>query len=152
MTAIVLLDTSVLMNVLDVPGFNQHRTDVLAQFYDYVNDGAHLFIPMAAVFEAGNHIAQLAHGGLRRQTARRFAQAVRDALNDAAPWKPIRPHDLDMLSSWLAEFPDAAMAGLGMGDLSIKKEWEAHCARYPMSRVLVWALDNHLAGLDRRLL
>lgn len=149
MSAIVLLDTSVLMNVLDIPGFNQHRGDVLEQFEAHVNEGSHLFIPMAAVFEAGNHIAQLADGRIRRRTAHRFAKAVHDALNNAAPWKPIRPHDLDMLSSWLDDFPDAAMSGLGMGDLSIKKEWEAHCDAYPMSRVLVWSLDQHLGGLDR---
>lgn len=36
-----------------------------------------------------------------------------------------------------------------MGDLSIKKEWEDLCAKYRMSRVRVWTLDNDLAGLDR---
>ena len=36
-----------------------------------------------------------------------------------------------------------------MGDLSIKKEWEDLCAKYRMSRVRVWTLDDDLAGLDR---
>lgn len=51
--------------------------------------------------------------------------------------------------STAAAFPDAAMQGLGMGDLSIKKEWKALCAKYRMSRVRLWTLDVDLAGLDR---
>jgi hypothetical protein len=40
------------------------------------------------------------------------------------------------------------MQGLGMGDLSIKKEGEDLCAKYLMSRVRVWTLDADLAGRD----
>ena len=60
MSAIILVDTSVLMNVLNVPGFNQQRAAVLAELEDLLNANDHLFIPMASVFEAGNHIARLA--------------------------------------------------------------------------------------------
>ena len=80
MSTIVIVDTSVLLNTLDVPGRNESRAEVLG---------------------------------------------------------------------WLDAFPDAAMQGLGMGDLSIKKEWEDLCAKYSMSRVRVWTLDVDLAGLDR---
>jgi hypothetical protein len=149
MSPIVLLDPSVLMNVWDVPGFNQDREAVLRQLEVYINQFAHLFIPMAAVFEVGNHVAQLPEGRTRRTMASRFADAIRDALNDRAPWKPIYFHDPTRLAEWLNEFPAAAMQGLGMGDLSIRKEWEAHCTRFPMSRVTVWTLDRDLAGLDR---
>ncbi len=58
---------------------------------------------------------------------------------------PLQPEVL----SWLDAFPDAAMQGLGMGDLSVKKEWEGLCAKYRMSRVRVWTLDDDLSGLDR---
>jgi predicted nucleic acid-binding protein len=150
MSAIVLVDTSVLMNVLDVHGFNQQRVAVLAEFERLVNADAHLFIPMASVFEAGNHIAQLANGQVRRSTAETFVRAIQAALNNDAPWKPMRFPDSSTLALWLNDFPEAAMRGLGMGDLSIKKDWEAQCALYPMSRVRVWTLDKDLAGLDRR--
>jgi Domain of unknown function (DUF4391) len=99
-----------------------------------------------------NHIAQLGNGALRRAAAERFIAEVRKALADEAPWKPINfPSNQEVLS-WLDAFPDAAMQGLGMGDLSIKKEWEDLCAKYRMSRVRVWTLDDDLAGLDRAVL
>lgn len=59
MPPIVIVDTSVLLNVLDVPGFNQHRVDVLERFGEFVEGAANLLLPIGAVFETGNHIAQL---------------------------------------------------------------------------------------------
>lgn len=149
MSAIVLVDTSILLNVVDVPGRNQQRNDVLGSLAMRIEDGDHLFIPMAAIVETGNHIAHIADGGLRRQAAERFVTAVSDALNDVAPWKPLNfPSHAD-LSAWLLRFPDSAMRQVGMGDLSIQTEWDALCGKYPMSRVLIWSVDRDLLGFDR---
>ncbi len=149
MSAIVLVDTSVLLNVLDVPGKNAHREQVLVEFEQAIDRGDHLFMPMAAVFEAGNHIAQLANGHQRRSSAERFVAAVQAALNDQAPWKPMGFPDLEQVALWLDAFPDAAMRGLGMGDLSIVEEWRARCAQFPLSRVRIWSLDDDLTAHDR---
>lgn len=114
----------------------------------------HLFIPMAAIVEIGNHIAQLVNGAQRRAAAERFIAEVGKALAGQAPWKPINfPSNQEVLS-WRDAFSDAAMQGLGMGDLFIKKEWEDLCAKYRMSRVRVstLTLDDDLAGLDRAIL
>lgn len=149
MSAIVIVDSSVLLNILDVPGRNERWTEVVAELGRLIEVGDHLFIPMAAIVEVGNHIAQLSNGAQRRSTAERFVAEVRKALADEAPWKPINfPSNLEVLG-WLESFPGSAMRGLGMGDLSIKKEWETLCAKYRMSRVRVWTLDGDLAGLDR---
>ena len=149
MSSIVLLDTSVLLNVLDVPGRNQQLDAILTELELLIDSAAHLFIPMAAIIETGNHIAHMGDDGrVRRQVAERFVEVVRAALNDEAPWKPINfPSDSHVLT-WLGEFPDSAMRKIGMGDLSIRKEWEQLHARYPMSRVRVWTVDSDLLGLD----
>lgn len=150
MGAIVLVDTSILLNVLDIPGRNEERADVLSDLKKWINDDAHLRIPMAAIFEAGNHIANSTGDGQSRRTcAHRFVKALQSALNDEAPWKPIHFPDHERLASWLTDFPDAAMRGHGMGDHSIRKEWESQCDQFPLSRVIVWSLDDDLAGLDR---
>lgn len=151
MSAIVIVDTSVLLNILDVPGRNQERPAVLNRLGGLIEAGDHLFIPMAAIVEVGNHIAHVGNGAHRRTAAERFVQEVRRALSNEAPWKPINfPSNQEVLS-WLNAFPDSATQGIGMGDLSIKKEWEELCMRHRMSRVWVWALDGDLAGLDRRI-
>lgn len=149
MSEIVLVDTSVLMNVLDVPGFNQSRDEVLTEFARLIEESAHVFLPMAAVLEAGNHIAQLPDGGLRRTSARTFVTEIRKALSGDAPWRPMQFPDNATVATWLDLFPDAAMRGHGIGDLSIQEHWKALCNRHPMSRVRVWSLDSDLAGLDQ---
>jgi hypothetical protein len=149
MSAIVLVDTSILLNVVDVPGRNQQREAVIAELTARIDDGDHLFIPMAAIIETGNHIAHMSDGRHRRSAAERFAGAVTDALNGVAPWKPLNfPNHAD-LSAWLARFPDSASKSVGMGDLSIQHEWKHLCKKYPMSRVLIWTVDTDLQGHDR---
>jgi hypothetical protein len=150
MGAVVLVDTSVFLNVLDVPAFNQRREQMLRQFRQFIEERAHLLLPMASVFEAGNHIAQLNYGRLRREHAERFVRMVREAIGGNAPWRPIQPPILEEIGAWLDQFPDHAMRGIGMGDMSIIKEWESASARHPHLRVLIWSLDAGLAAYDRR--
>ena len=69
MPPIIIVDTSVLLNVLDVPGFNQDRNAVLDEFGELVDAGASLLLPMGAVFETGNHIADVRDGRQRRSRA-----------------------------------------------------------------------------------
>ncbi|MFZ2208140.1 MAG: type II toxin-antitoxin system VapC family toxin [Porticoccaceae bacterium] len=149
MSAIVIVDTSVLLNIIDVPGRNQHKAAVLDRLAALIEGNDHLFIPMAAIVEVGNHIAHVANGAQRRAAAERFIREVRSALADEAPWKPVNFPSNDEVLNWLDAFPNSAMRGVGMGDLSIQKEWESCCQKYAMSHVWVWALDGDLASLDR---
>jgi len=148
-TAIVLIDTSVLVEVLNVPGRNAHREAVLEQLSKHIEDGDYLFLPMAVIVEAGNHIAHLSDGRLRRQTALRFVAEMQKAISGESPWHPMRFPDTQHVLEWLADFPEKAMQSIGFGDLSIIKEWEMMCRIHPMTRVLIWSLDDHLRGYDR---
>lgn len=150
MALVLIIDTSVFLNVLDVPAFNQNRDAVLAEFADHIAAaGTSLLLPMAAVFEAGNHIAQLKDGRQRRKYAEIFADQVAQALDGSAPWQPTAMPDATAIRGWLAEYPDCAMRGVSMGDLSIIKEWEAACKRHPHHHVRIWSLDGALTGYDR---
>lgn len=76
MSAIVLLDTSVYLNVLDVDGFNQDRSTVLDGFERRIRTGDNFLLPMATIWETGNHIAHLLDGGRRRRFALALVQDV----------------------------------------------------------------------------
>ena len=146
MSAIVIVDSTVLLNIIDVPDRNQRRDEVFDRLAELIEV---LFIPMAAIVEVGNLIAHVKNGVQRRAAAERFVKEVRSALANEAPWKPINfPSNQEVLS-WLDAFPDSATKGVGMGDLSIRQEWESCRHRYSMSRVWVWTLDVDLIGLDR---
>lgn len=149
MSDVVIVDTSVFLNVLDVPAFNQNRDEILDQFERLLGAGNSLLLPMAAVFETGDHITDLRDGRLRRQYAERFRAQVHKALNGEAPWTLIPLPESDQLSGWLEGFPDHAMRGVGLSDLSIIKAWEAACARHQARRVRIWSLDRKLQRYDR---
>lgn len=150
MSDIVIVDSSVLLNVLDIPAFNQHRDDVLEEFGLLVSAGDHLLLPMAAVLEAGDHIADLSDGRERRRHAERFRCRIHEALRGEAPWTPIEFPEPSRLLAWLVDFPDMAMRELGVSDVSIIDEWKRACARHPRQRVYVWTLHVPLRGYDRR--
>lgn len=149
MSAIVLVDTSILLNVLDVHGRNQNREAVLQTLSEHLEQNDHLLLPMAAIVETGNHIAHVADGARRRSAAQRFVAEIRKALQGETPWRPVNFPSNEQVLNWLHDFPDRATSGIGFGDLSIIKEWEICCTRYPMSNVRIWALDGDLQGFER---
>lgn len=144
------MDTSVFCNVLDVPGYNQDRDEVIADLEECIRSGDTLLLPMAAVIETGNHIAQVIDGRLRRKTAERFCEQVAAAIDGTAPWSTMRFWEPEQLRNWLGEFPDQAMKKVGMGDLSILKDWESMCELHRGPRVRIWSLDVDLQGYDRK--
>ncbi len=159
MAEIVLLDTSVFLNVLDVPGFNQSRDQVLREFERRVNNGDHFLLPLASVWESGNHIAHLSDGRLRRRHAQRLYEQVRAAVGGSAPYRPTYFPSPGEFLAWMKDFPDYAQRskssqktgeGTSLGDLSIIKEWERACSLHPMSRVRIWSLDQDLSSYDQK--
>jgi len=150
MKSIALIDTTIFCNVLNIPNRNQACENVRAQLRTYAEDHVTLLLPMATIVETGNHIAQIKHGRLRRIKAEHFVQYMKDALDNTAPWTIPQPLlDPDALREYLDEFPDSAMRGVGLGDLSIIKEFERQCTLHTARRVFVWSLDDHLKSYDR---
>jgi hypothetical protein len=148
MRAVCLVDTSVFVEILNVPHMaNQHRV-ITQQLADKIGNKESLFLPMATVLETGNHIAQIGDGNLRRQFAERFVKQVNLAIDGQSPFTPINFLEANDLRKWLAEFPDWAMQGQGLGDLSIKHDWERLCEQNQARRVYIWSLDGHLSGYD----
>lgn len=159
MSAIVLLDTSIYLNILNVPGNNQDRAAVLDDFAVKIDAGDCFLLPFATILETGNHIADLPDGGKRRAYAEVLVDDVTKALQGAAPYRPTQFPSRDEFLEWLHEFPEYAMRrkqarrpkeeGVSLSDLSIIKEWQRTCDLNSMSRVFVWSLDGDLTGYDR---
>lgn len=159
MGSIVLLDTSIYLNRLDVPGNNQDRDAVLDEFERRIKNDDSFLLPMATVWETGNHIADCRDGATRRKFAEIFVSDVEKALNGLTPYKATYFPARDEFLVWLRAFPEFAKRnksakktreGVSLADLSMIKEWERTCARHPMSRVLIWSLDQDLLGYDRK--
>ena len=58
MSSICLIDTSIFLEFLNIPNFNQNREAVMQEFREYIELGCTFLLPMATILETGNHIAQ----------------------------------------------------------------------------------------------
>ena len=149
MSAICIIDTSVFCNILNVPRRNQRHGEAVAELDVMIRDGYTLLLPLATIYETGNHIAQNGDGGARRRAAEVFVRQVLAAFTGDAPWTPTLVPAPDDFISWLGEFPDQATRGVGLGDLSIIKTWERQCALNHARRVFIWSYDADLRGYDQ---
>ncbi|MEZ2228772.1 hypothetical protein [Microcoleus sp.] len=152
MSSICLIDTSIFLEILNVPNYNQHRASVLEDFQTYVQSGCQFLLPMATILETGNHIAQNGDGRMRRKTALHFVEQVKAAFNGEAPWQPTAFPDTKEIMLWIDQFPDLAgrnkaplkSEGTSFGDMSIIQEFHKSCNLFKMSEVFIWSLDGDL--------
>ena len=146
MANIILVDTSILLNILAVPRKSDQRVEVMERLESHIRKGDLLFLPIATVLETGNHIAQNGDGNQRHQCAQSFAETVREAVENSNPWALVPLPDNERLVSWLDDFPDSAGRGVGIGDHSIIKAWRQICDQFPRAEVSLWSLDKDLQG------
>lgn len=157
MSSICLIDTSIFLEILNVPNYNQHRESVLEDFRTYSLAGCTFLLPMATILETGNHIAQNGDGTLRRKTAIRFVEQVKAAFAGIAPWRPTPFPNTEEILLWIDQFPDLAgknkaplkLEGTSFGDLSIIQEFHKSCNLFSMSEVFIWSLDSDLKNYHK---
>jgi hypothetical protein len=147
--SVCLIDTSILCEILEVPNLCQSSDRVLAEMARKVKAGESLLLPMSAIVETGNHIAQNGDGRQRRRTAEKFVELIQQAIRGETPFAATPFFEPEALLEWLAEFPDWAMRESGLADLTLAKEFERQCSLNPMRRVYVWSLDTHLSCYSR---
>ena len=152
MSSICLIDTSIFLEFLNIPNYNQNRGIIMQDFRVYIESGSTFLLPMATILETGNHIAQNGDGRLRRQSAENFVKEVKSAFAGEAPWSPTEFPQTTEILEWIDQFPDLAgrnkapnkQEGTSFGDLSIIEEFHKACKRFSMSEVFIWSLDQDL--------
>lgn len=150
MSDIVIVDTSILVNVLRVPMMSDQQDDVLDALEGHVTRRDILMLPAATVLETGNHIAQNGDGNQRRDCGVRLREMVEQSV-EGVPWQlaPL-PENPGAFAQMLRDFPERATAKIGFADLTIINLWQDACRRFPARRVAIWSLDRHLQGYDRQ--
>jgi len=142
------LDTSVFVEILDVPHMNVHRDAVVTEMDARRKANVKFVLPTATVIETGNHIFQIKGGAARRSCAPRFMKLLQKTAAGETPWVlHERTWDGSFLSSLcdggttrmnLAEH--AVRQQLGAGDLSIVAERDLFASRV-QAHVRIWTLE-----------
>ncbi len=147
--SICLIDTSIFVEVLQVPGQCSHHGQIVAELKEKIEGNEKLFLPIATIVETGNHIAQNGDGRQRRACAERFLKQVRYALSGESPFNPISFDAYAAMRDWLDSFHDFAMQGVGFADLSIIADFDRMCQLNATRAVYVWSRDKHLMSYSR---
>jgi hypothetical protein len=152
MRPITFIDTSVLCNIIPVPGFAQDEAKIRAELKDLIDSQTSFILPITSVIETGNHISQLPNGAQRRQAADKFAKLLNLVRLNKTPWIL---HDIPWNQDFLGEFLSGADTGvafvdhavqqLGAGDLCILTERRLYETRTRI-RADIWTLDANLSS------
>lgn len=148
MSAIALVDTSVLLNLIPVPGADQQFREVHERFIQLQREHAELVLPLVALVEAGNRVARLADGADRYRCAARLVSLARAALRREAPFilrfGPTAAEFGDVLDG----LPDQSKQEIGFADAAILDAYHRVVETSPGRRVFIWTFDAHLRGYD----
>lgn len=157
MSAIHFLDTSVLVELLDVPHMNARHNAAESEYQQLAHNGDTFILPIATLIETGNHIAQIPDGNIRRRIASNFTLLTLQAVNWENNWNIIPSISQEILKTILNQFPDYVTTKTGLGDLSIITQFEDYWQnKQPIGSMRIWSFDTHLSsyqhtgGLSRR--
>ena len=148
------VDTSVLCDLLKVPGKCQRHEEVREELRSLNDSRVQLVLPIASIIETGNHIAQADDGHGRRTSAKAFVDLLRLTAEGRAPWVLHSVAWDGRMLRLLCDGPGAVgefveMAGrglLGAGDIAILAECELYSSRTAGVDVRIWTHDRALAA------
>jgi hypothetical protein len=147
---VTFVDTSILDELMEVPGFCQNSEDIKGLFQERVESGEAFIISITAIVETGNHISQ--SQGNRRAAAERFARLLDQLVTNSAPWKA---NQVQWDQAFLQAIRDGAGTGVtlidllgngysGGGDLAILVEAGIFRQGTYGLEVDIWTLDGTL--------
>ena len=142
------IDTSVMMNLLEVPGRCADSQMIKEEFRQVLDNKEVLILPIATIIETGNHIAHINNGNSRRTIASKFGEFLRKTAEGKAPWQ-LYGIELDKEGLlYLADnIVENAMQQVGVGDMSIIHAYEQYKSYIPgIGRIMIWSTDRHLQG------
>lgn len=146
------VDTSILTNILEVPGKCQMYQEIREELIKRQDAGTTFVLPTATIIETGNHVVHLKDGDERRRCATKYAAVLRMTAQGSSPWTLFE-------RTWSDEFLHALCDGastgidlvehaprrqLGAGDLSIVAERNMYAAQYGGHCVRIWSIDGPL--------
>lgn len=154
MRRVSFVDTSVLCELLAVPGKSQESARYKAELKARLDGGEQFVVPLTAVIETGNHIAQA--GGDRRAAASRLVELLRRAM---AGQQQFLIHEVEWDAAFLValcdgdstatSFVDLAGSGrMGAGDVAILVERDRFVATtaYRAEDVGIWTKEAELGA------
>lgn len=142
------IDTSVMLNLLEVPEMCSDAEAVKEQWKEVLKTEDVLILPVATIIETGNHIAHISNGNARRTIAGKFGEYLRKTAEGEAPWQLYGVElDKEGLLYLADHIEENAIQRIGVGDMSIIYAYEQYKEKTPaIGTIMIWSTDTHLQG------
>lgn len=139
------IDTSVMLNLLEVPNMCSDKEIVREQWKESLDAGDFLIMPAATIIETGNHIAHINNGNIRRKIAGQFGEYLRKTASGEAPWKLYGVKDMKEELLYFADnIENFATREIGIGDMSIIYAYQQYIKEVPaIGSIMIWSTDYH---------
>lgn len=149
--AVVFVDTSVIVRLIGIDG-EQLASEVVAEFDSRRAAGQRFVLPVTALVEAGNRVAQ------QSSQRRRFAERLRTVIEAASqPHPPWILHEARLDQQFAQELLAGDSTGsdlttllaagrLGTGDVAILVERDQFKRKMAHASLEVWTLDRELSA------
>lgn len=142
------IDTSIMCNLLEVPGKCSDKEQVKQEWKEVLNREETLIMPLATIIETGNHIAHITDGRVRRTITMKFKEFLEKTAESKAPWT-LYGNALDEAEiKYLAENVEQyTVAKIGIGDMTIVYAYQKYLEEQPaVGTIMIWSKDEHLAA------
>ena len=157
MSNVHFVDTSVLVELLNIPQKSKNHQAIKAEYEELTKNKDIFILPVAVLIETGNHIAHISDGNVRRNIAIKFAEFLKKAVNHENNLNVMPELSENVLKKVIDCFPSQAQAEVGFGDTSIIEQFKDYWSNHqPIGHMRIWSLDDHLSayemtgGLSRR--
>lgn len=150
MNKVHFIDTSVLVELLNIPDMNEHHAQAKAEYEQLASNRDVFVLPIAVLVETGNHIAHIADGNMRYRIAVQFSALVEKAIKTEDHWNTVPNIPIETLETIMSQFPGQARAQTGFGDISIIEQFNDYWQNcQPIGEMRIWSFDTHLQGYSR---
>ena len=150
MSNVHFIDTSVLVELLNVPNMNDRHAQAQEEYNNLAAKGDVFVLPISVLVETGNHIAHISNGAMRYQVANQFSALVQKAIKSEDNWNTVPGIPMETLETIINQFPGLANSQTGFGDISIIEQFNDYWQnRQPIGEMRIWAFDAHLQGYTR---
>lgn len=157
MNLVVFVDTSVLVNLLNIPYMNERLSEANQEYARLTAADAQFVIPAATLIETGNHIAHISDGNTRYKIGTTFANLIKEAVDGNSTWIVAAELSQTVLQNGLDFFIQSVSQGIGIGDSLICTQFDDFWKnKQPIGTMQLWSFDKHLqmppkeGGLSRR--
>ena len=150
MSTVHFVDTSVLVELLNIPKMSQRHEIAKAEYQNLAMKQDTFVLPIAVLVETGNHIGQIADGAKRYEISNKFAQIVKKAIRSEDHWNVVPELPASVLECMMDGFCDWTKTASGFGDMSIVQQFEEYWQnRQPIGKMRIWSFDKHLSVYER---